>query len=296
MLLLFGIDLSAIYFAKKSVDKNSQNNSSDSDSSSSDEDSDGDNKAPKIETSPLLLSGMNSKIKLFQFFVKNSFPLLNEKSFLKMPLIITSELFKLYLDHEIPGYFSENLMVEGLNSYLAVNRNIGTVWAINEATNKELNKTIIEKLEIVNNIVIDLSTEFPNRNETNKLVFGNLHINHQDDCGRTFLMLAAAFGNEEIVDMLYKNGADVNIKDEMGYTALHYAAERGHKKTVEKLLLYGVAASNPAESGTSAISLAKIGFYKEIVSILINSEKMNLQPLNEKLGWSKGKRRVFKNH
>ncbi|CAG9331599.1 unnamed protein product [Blepharisma stoltei] len=294
MLLLFGIDLSVSYFVEKSVDKNSQNNSSNSDSSSSDEDSDEASDATESETNPLLFSGMNNNIELFRFFVRNSFPLINEKNILKMPLTISQELFKLYLNHEIPGFFTKNLMIEGLNSYLAVNRNIGTVWAINEATNKEQDKGLIERLETVNNMLIDLSSGISNSNDANKLVFGNFHINRQDECGRTFLMLAAAFGNEEIVDMLYKNGADVNIKDEMGYTALHYAAERGYKKTVEKLLSYGVVASTPAESGTSAIALAKINFHNEIVSVLIKSEKKNFEALNGKLAWSKGKRRVFK--
>lgn len=57
--------------------------------------------------------------------------------------------------------------------------------------------------------------------------------------GLTALHIAAADGQETIVQLLLEKGADVMARSKHGETALHWAAIRGHKEVVQLLLEKG---------------------------------------------------------
>lgn len=69
-------------------------------------------------------------------------------------------------------------------------------------------------------------------------------VNARGEGGVTPLMLAAGFGQREVVAALLAAGADVNAADERGFTALFYGchngdADRGYPDVVEALLAAG---------------------------------------------------------
>ena len=55
--------------------------------------------------------------------------------------------------------------------------------------------------------------------------------------GYTSLMMAALYGNIEIVNLLIASGADVNIKNDFGTTALMLAKNKGGNSRIFNLLI-----------------------------------------------------------
>lgn len=77
-----------------------------------------------------------------------------------------------------------------------------------------------------------------NINKKIKKYFGkNNDINAKDNDGRTALMKASAYGQNEVVEALIENGADVNIIDNYNNTALIYASIFGHNEVVKTILI-----------------------------------------------------------
>ncbi len=60
--------------------------------------------------------------------------------------------------------------------------------------------------------------------------------NFADKNGNTPLIVAAAYGNAEILQILLDMKVDVNAVDRDGYSALFYAAQEGHLRVLEKLV------------------------------------------------------------
>lgn len=66
-------------------------------------------------------------------------------------------------------------------------------------------------------------------------------VNYIGRNGKTAVQLAAAFGDEHILQILIAAGADVNIADGNGMTALHEAAKVGNKVIITMLLEAGAS-------------------------------------------------------
>lgn len=61
-------------------------------------------------------------------------------------------------------------------------------------------------------------------------------INEKDARGRTALMIAASFGQVEIVRLLIHNSAKITLRDSQKRTALHHAAMGGHIGVIETII------------------------------------------------------------
>lgn len=69
----------------------------------------------------------------------------------------------------------------------------------------------------------------------NVLNYG-LNLNKKNDnTGMTILMIAAAYGDSEIVRIFLSYGAKINLKDIKGNTALSYAIEKNHTEVIKML-------------------------------------------------------------
>lgn len=64
-------------------------------------------------------------------------------------------------------------------------------------------------------------------------------VNARNEAGETALMLAAWYGNEELVELLLKRGADPTLKTRKGFSALGAVSENGYAGIVTKLLAHG---------------------------------------------------------
>ena len=88
--------------------------------------------------------------------------------------------------------------------------------------------------------------------------------------GSTPLMLAAAYGQWEIVSFLTKHDpASVNTADNYGRTPLMLAAEHGHRETVLLLISNGAQVNVGESNGYTPLVLASIHKHWEIVTLLI---------------------------
>ncbi|KAK0510326.1 hypothetical protein JMJ35_007720 [Cladonia borealis] len=87
----------------------------------------------------------------------------------------------------------------------------------------------------------------------------------------TWLIRAAAEGQEVVVQRLLDNGAELNSKDELGRTPLSYAAENGHEAVVKLLLSYDVAAdSQDTRYGQTPLSWAAENGREVVVKLLLS--------------------------
>ena len=64
----------------------------------------------------------------------------------------------------------------------------------------------------------------------------DVNINMKDKYGKTGLILASQYGNQEIVKILIEHGADINIKDDSGINAVTMAAMSENQKIVKMLV------------------------------------------------------------
>ncbi len=90
--------------------------------------------------------------------------------------------------------------------------------------------------------------------------------------GLTPLMVAAAFGNAQLVDLLLTAGADpLTVERHMGATALHKAAQGGNGDVVSLLLDHGAFIDQQSPSlGNTALMDAVLQKQPEAVQVLLN--------------------------
>lgn len=81
-------------------------------------------------------------------------------------------------------------------------------------------------------------------------------VDARDDAGCTPLHLAAARGDDFMLDLLHKNGADVDARTAAGDTPLHLATRWEHAHTVRKLIRHGASRTIEDADGRAPVALA----------------------------------------
>jgi hypothetical protein len=94
----------------------------------------------------------------------------------------------------------------------------------------------------------------------NELLNAGANVKHASDVGWTALMVAAAYGNADMVDILITAGADVNAADKNcgGQTVLMWAARSGReaKRKIRSLLKAGAKVNGTSNDGYNALMSA----------------------------------------
>ncbi len=98
------------------------------------------------------------------------------------------------------------------------------------------------------------------------------------DYYETPLMVAAKYGNIQIVSYLIKRGADVEAKNNDHCTALMYAADGGHTQTVVLLVNNGAKINATNKDGKTALMFAASNGYSEtVISLAGTGINLNIQ-------------------
>ncbi|SPO04605.1 uncharacterized protein DNG_07290 [Cephalotrichum gorgonifer] len=93
-------------------------------------------------------------------------------------------------------------------------------------------------------------------------------IDKKDKFGRTSLYLAAANGNEVLVEHLLNDGADVDARDTSDQAPLHLAASGGYSEIVQQLLDKHANVNIRDQSSRTPLYIAASNGYKNIVQQL----------------------------
>ncbi len=100
--------------------------------------------------------------------------------------------------------------------------------------------------------------------------------------GTTPLMVAAAYGQEEIVELLLKWKANVNLTSTLdNYTALMFASENDQLGIADLLLINGANVNAINDEGDTAIILAAAFGNEEIVELLLDEGATNVNAKNK---------------
>ena len=135
---------------------------------------------------------------------------------------------------------------------------------INYSINYRQEDSLIDSLILTNNIEgLEVILKFLPK--TKRLDILKILNQNQE----TPLILAASFGNKNIVKMLLENGADVNLGNNIGATALHFASEHGHREVVELLLGNGANINLADKEGATALHTASEEGYEKVVALLL---------------------------
>ena len=86
----------------------------------------------------------------------------------------------------------------------------------------------------------------------------------------TWLLRAAADGQEVVVQRLLENGAELNSKDEYSRTPLSWAAQKGHEKVVQMLLDKRADINAQGEEYDNALQAASYGGHGQVVQMLLD--------------------------
>jgi ankyrin repeat protein len=113
-------------------------------------------------------------------------------------------------------------------------------------------------------------------------------VNVRDTSDRTPLILAASYGDPEIVQELVTAGAEVDSQDMYGWSPLHWAADTGHAACVHKLLDNGASIDIQDTEGWSALHWAAYRGNMEVVQEL--TERGAITEQRTRLDRSTGKR------
>jgi len=89
---------------------------------------------------------------------------------------------------------------------------------------------------------------------------------YEDEC--TPLMLAAAYGYEDVVLQLLEAGAEVNA-DSLGGGGLHRAGADGHSDVVRLLLEYGANVDDTDQSSQTPLMTTSVGGHLECVKAIL---------------------------
>ncbi len=94
-------------------------------------------------------------------------------------------------------------------------------------------------------------------------------VNTKDDKGNVSLLVAAEYGNENIIDALVKHGAHINYQLPIKlHTALILAAKAGNFANVDYLLKHGADVNKTDEHGKTALSYAQENKQQKIIDLL----------------------------
>lgn len=85
------------------------------------------------------------------------------------------------------------------------------------------------------------------------------------------MILAAYYGDNEIINILLEFAADINVKDDEGFTPLMIAAQNGLLETVKLLVDSGANSELTNSQGYNALKLAVANDKKDVVEYLIES-------------------------
>ncbi|MBT4612918.1 MAG: ankyrin repeat domain-containing protein [Gemmatimonadetes bacterium] len=89
-----------------------------------------------------------------------------------------------------------------------------------------------------------------------------------DDYGNTALMIASAYGYDDVVAILVHAGADVNATGRIGNTALIVAVQNGHTDVARQLLDAEALVDVANDYGTNARELAMGHGHRDITALL----------------------------
>ncbi len=99
----------------------------------------------------------------------------------------------------------------------------------------------------------------------------NPNANFADKNGNTPLIVAAAYGNAEILRILLDMKVDINAVDRDGYSAVFYAAQEGHMRVLEMLIAAGVELNAKSRFGFTPLHVAALRGQKQVVRRLIEA-------------------------
>ncbi|XP_048242766.1 uncharacterized protein LOC124128465 isoform X2 [Haliotis rufescens] len=109
--------------------------------------------------------------------------------------------------------------------------------------------------------------------ETVKCVLSRnmVDINSRGQRSRTPVMLAAGWGNGELVELLVNEGADVSLVDDEGYNILHLACMIGHLETPEFVLSQNVVDIDARDKrGQTAADIARRKGHHRLLDLLVS--------------------------
>ncbi|XP_019857637.1 PREDICTED: ankyrin-1-like [Amphimedon queenslandica] len=119
--------------------------------------------------------------------------------------------------------------------------------------------------------------------EVVKLLLRKTHdINHQQETGETFLMLACDCGHKDIVLTLLENGADPNICDNKGNSALHYVLLSNSSgdnilDIIQTLLSWNINVNAQNNNGmTPLLTACSKGYTEAILLLLLDKADPNI--------------------
>ena len=114
--------------------------------------------------------------------------------------------------------------------------------------------------------------------ELERLKRSGLRVDAVDENGRTCLFVAAAAGEDEVVEWLLDNGADVAAIDpSAGRTPLHAASAVGHVAVVARLLGAGANSTALDGAGQTAAEVAHDQQHLDVVRVFLEHSRTELR-------------------
>jgi ankyrin repeat protein len=130
---------------------------------------------------------------------------------------------------------------------------------------------LLEIPDKMGNLPLQLAIIKNNQEMCELLIQLGADVNAKNDNSKTSLMLAAFYGNLNIVMILRQNDASYEIKDRSGMVAIHYAVDGGDPTTLEWMISDGadVNAKDDVNHWTPLLRAASVNSTADIARILI---------------------------
>jgi len=140
-----------------------------------------------------------------------------------------------------------------------------------------LNRLYLNRKYILNNYLNDLITE-SSSDTISKLLNMNPDLNHRNQSGDDFLILAASADKFENVKLLIKKGISVNLQNNSGKSALMYAARNGNLRMCYELYSHGAYLELKDTLNKTAYNYALEKGYKRVAQFLKEPQTYNEEP------------------